>query len=194
METGPRFRVLLPVDGSEFGRRGLTAVCRLLDPRRYRVTLLRVAPLPDDAVSPAPRPVMVDGWSRLIQSYESAGDRGLARHPVYASQIWEAVRAELMDEMAPEVRCLRDAGFEVSLEVRFGTPADEIIDRIADGEFDLVAMATHGRSGVPRMLLGSVAERVLRSSPIPVLMTRPAGVPFAESLPLPVSRAIPERG
>ena len=42
----PLFQVLVPVDGSEFGRRGLVSVCRLLDPKRYRVTLLRVAPLP----------------------------------------------------------------------------------------------------------------------------------------------------
>lgn len=169
----PMFHVLVPVDGTEFSRRGLTSVCRLLDPQRYRVTLLRVAPLPDEALSPPPRPVSVGRWAELDGSYDSARDRELAEHPVYASQVWESVRSELMDEMALELRCLRDAGFEVSQEVHFGKPADEIISRIVDGDFDLVAMATHGRSGLPRVLLGSVAEQVVRRSATPVLLTRP---------------------
>ena len=169
----PPLQVLVPVDGSTFGRRGLVSVCGLLDPERYAVTLLRVAPLPDNVVPPPPRTLVMDGWPRLVESYDSGRHRELADHPVYASQVWESVRSEMMDEMAPEVACLRDAGFEVALEVRFGNPADEILSRIAEGGFALVAMATHGRSGLQRALLGSVAEQVVRRSSTPVLLTRP---------------------
>ena len=169
----PMFHVLVPVDGTEFGRRGLTSVCRLLDPQRYRVTLLRVAPLPNEALSPPPRTETAGHWPGLEGSYDIARDHELAEHPVYASQVWESVRSELMDEMESELRCLREAGFEVSQEVHFGQPADEIVGRIVDGDFDLVAMATHGRSGLSRALLGSVAEQVVRRSATPVLLTRP---------------------
>jgi len=53
-----------------------------------------------------------------------------------------------------------------------GSPAREIVDHAASIGADLVVMGTHGRSGVDRLLLGSVAERVVRSSPVPVLTVR----------------------
>jgi nucleotide-binding universal stress UspA family protein len=169
----PPLQVLVPVDGSAFGRRGLLSVCGLLDPVRYAVTLLRVAPLPDHVAPPPPRPLVMDGWPRMVDSYASGSDREMAEHPLFANQVWETTRTELMDEMDREVQCLRDAGFDVALEVRFGHPADEIVARIAEGDFALVAMATHGRSGLQRALLGSVAEQVVRRSVTPVLLTRP---------------------
>ena len=60
----------------------------------------------------------------------------------------------------------------VETEVAQGTPADVIADRVAETQGSLVAMTTHGRSGVGRMMLGSVAERVIRQSGCPVLVVR----------------------
>jgi nucleotide-binding universal stress UspA family protein len=56
-----------------------------------------------------------------------------------------------------------------------GRPADEIADYAKNNGVDLIAIATHGRSGVSRWVWGSVADRVLRSACVPVLMVRPHG-------------------
>jgi nucleotide-binding universal stress UspA family protein len=55
-------------------------------------------------------------------------------------------------------------------------PATAIVQLLEPGAFDLVAMATHGRSGLSRLLLGSVAEKVLRRTFRPVLLYRPRSV------------------
>jgi nucleotide-binding universal stress UspA family protein len=60
-----------------------------------------------------------------------------------------------------------------------GFAADEIVAEVRRGDFDLIVMATHGRTGVQRMLLGSVAERVVRMSPVPVLTVHPGAAPPA---------------
>jgi nucleotide-binding universal stress UspA family protein len=54
-----------------------------------------------------------------------------------------------------------------------GAPRDTILDAIAAEQCDLVVMATHGRSGLSRAFLGSVAEFLVRGSPVPVLTVRP---------------------
>jgi nucleotide-binding universal stress UspA family protein len=59
-------------------------------------------------------------------------------------------------------------------ELLFGDPATEILREIATGKYDLVVMATHARAGLERALLGSVAHRVLESSPVPLALFRPA--------------------
>src|SRR3990172_7379618 len=67
---------------------------------------------------------------------------------------------------------LKPKGFNVDSHVRYGMDADEILDHAAQKEIDMVAMTTHGRSGVKRFLLGSVAEKVLRHSPKPIFFFR----------------------
>ncbi|MGH9773214.1 MAG: universal stress protein [Candidatus Acidiferrales bacterium] len=58
------------------------------------------------------------------------------------------------------------------LLLRAGRPAQQIINAIREFDAHMVVMATHGRSGVPRFFLGSVAESVIRESPCPVLTNR----------------------
>ncbi len=58
-------------------------------------------------------------------------------------------------------------------EIRFGHPAEAILREIREGAYSLVAMSTHGRSGLSRLLFGSVALRVLQGSTSPLLMYRP---------------------
>jgi len=53
-----------------------------------------------------------------------------------------------------------------------GTPAEEILDYAEDNDIDLIMMGTHGLTGVKRFLIGSVAEKVLRHSKIPVMIIR----------------------
>jgi nucleotide-binding universal stress UspA family protein len=84
----------------------------------------------------------------------------------------EGRRAEAqayLDRLAAE---LRDRGVRVQTAVRRGDPAVEIAAAAEELQADLVAMTTHGRSGLGRLLFGSVAEAVLRSTDLPVLMMR----------------------
>jgi nucleotide-binding universal stress UspA family protein len=73
-----------------------------------------------------------------------------------------------LDEIARDA--LRDVNHSVVLKT--GEPAGQIINTAAEIEADLLIMATHGRTDVPRFFLGSVAEKVVRESPCPVLTVR----------------------
>jgi nucleotide-binding universal stress UspA family protein len=67
---------------------------------------------------------------------------------------------------------LKTKGFKVDSHVRYGDEAEEILDHAAQKDIDLIAMSTHGRGGVKRWLLGSVAEKLLRHSPKPIFLVR----------------------
>lgn len=58
-----------------------------------------------------------------------------------------------------------------------GTPVDRILDYINDSHIDMVVMGTHGRGPVGHLLLGSVAERIVRRSPVPVLTVKDDATP-----------------
>ncbi len=62
--------------------------------------------------------------------------------------------------------------------IKKGIAFVEIIDYVREAEADLVVMGTHGRSGVEHILIGSVAEKVVRKAPCPVLTIRPKGKQF----------------
>ncbi len=64
------------------------------------------------------------------------------------------------------------AGIEAVTSVRHGVADEAILDYVEEQDVDLVVMGTHGRRGVDRYLLGSVTERVVRRSPVPVLTVR----------------------
>ena len=66
-------------------------------------------------------------------------------------------------------------GIKIKSEVIYGKAADSIADYAEKNGFDLITIATHGRSGVSRWVWGSVADKVLRSASTPVLMVRPPG-------------------
>jgi nucleotide-binding universal stress UspA family protein len=63
-------------------------------------------------------------------------------------------------------------GVRITTEVRFGSPTDEIVSAAIAYGSDMVVMGTHGRTGLPHLLLGSIAERVIRTAPCPVLAVR----------------------
>jgi nucleotide-binding universal stress UspA family protein len=69
-------------------------------------------------------------------------------------------------------RRLSKKGLRVRTRVALGPPAEEILAAAKATGADLIAMATHARSGLGRILFGSVAEAVLHASPVPVLMIR----------------------
>jgi nucleotide-binding universal stress UspA family protein len=98
--------------------------------------------------------------------YPSAYGYEAAAFPT--AEVIDSVEAQL-GEMARE-----QIGYEhVMIEARTGDPGGQILDYTAENEIDLIVIATHGRTGLNRMLLGSVAERVLRRSPVPVFIVKP---------------------
>ena len=83
----------------------------------------------------------------------------------------------LQKQAAAELASLADANIPpnmpVDLEVRIGRPAEEIATAAAEAKSDLIILATHGRTGLDRYLIGSVAERVAHLAPCPVYLMRP---------------------
>jgi nucleotide-binding universal stress UspA family protein len=84
-------------------------------------------------------------------------------------------RQELSAELSRIAAELAGAGLVVQAVVREGEPADEILGEVKARSADLVIMRTHGRSGLGRAVLGSVTERILKASVVPVVLLRPGG-------------------
>ena len=74
---------------------------------------------------------------------------------------------------------LRGAGVTVQTSVWYGEPAVSIIDAANAQHADLIVMTSHGRSGLSRLIMGSVAESVLRGTTTPILLLRADGAPVA---------------
>jgi len=85
-----------------------------------------------------------------------------------------AVPAGDPDFLNEEVEVFEDAGIEVRVRLGDGLPAVEILAAVEEERASLVAMTTHGRTGLSRWVLGSVAEKVIRSCPVPILVQRTA--------------------
>jgi len=84
----------------------------------------------------------------------------------------EAAAKTYVDKVVAD---LRQAGLAAEGVVTVGWPADTIIQDATDNGIDLIVVSTHGRSGITRFFMGSVAERVTRHSPVPVLTVTPPG-------------------
>jgi len=85
---------------------------------------------------------------------------------------YEIMAREYLDEVAGRVNL---DGVEVQKQLIIGRAAESIAEYATKNDVDLIAIATHGRSGVSRWAWGSVADRVLRSACVPVLMVRAPG-------------------
>ncbi len=137
--------ILVPVDGSDAS---MAAVREAADLAAVHDAAVHVLYVVDStaAVSDAP----VDVLSYL----EDYGQRVVDR----ARSVAEAAEVKAVD------------GY-----VRVGMPVSDILEYVDDADVDLVVMGTHGRSGLDRLLLGSVTEKVVRASPVPVLTVRTHG-------------------
>jgi nucleotide-binding universal stress UspA family protein len=134
--------VLVPTDGSEAATRAVehaVAVASRTDARVHAVSLVDVGGF---AAGPDYNPPI-----ELVHYLEEAGERATER-------VAERARA---------------AGVEVVTAVREGSPARGLLDYADEHDVDLVAMATAGRTGLSRYLLGSTTERVVRHADVPVL-------------------------
>jgi nucleotide-binding universal stress UspA family protein len=139
-------RVLVPLDGSPLSEAVLPRVSRFARPLGLEIALLRVVPDVVPHVVEGTRRVIVDDQERLSLEAEEYL-RGVA------------------DRLCAD-------GFRTLTAVRRGEAATEILAGIHECHVDLVAMTTHGRSGLGRLFFGSVAEAVLRRADVPVLLVR----------------------
>lgn len=137
--------ILVPLDGSPFGRRALPLACEIVRRTEGSLHLVSVqVPWPLTETTPTPSGIMIDAEKTIADD--------LRRH---------------LDETAES---LTDQGFEVTVGLRVGVVDQEILDACEAAGCDLIAMSTHGRGGFERIWLGSVADRVARHAPVPVLL------------------------
>lgn len=137
-------RILCPVDLSEASAGALRAASALARRHDATLTLLHVDVIPGSAIPEA----LLDTPPALASDLSSTADRPILE--------WKA-RAERLG--APRVQAYRTVG----------TPAQEILALARRDAFDLVVLGTHGRTGLGRVVMGSVAEEVVRRAPCPVL-------------------------
>lgn len=135
-------RILVPLDGSPLAEAILAQVRGILHYKDAEVVLVRTI-----SVLPI---VEEAGRSQLAAESEELADEYLRKHE------------ERLSKMGVRVRRV----------VRHGPPAEAILDLAAEMKATLVAMSTHGRTGLSRWVFGSVAEKVLRAGPVPLLLVR----------------------
>jgi nucleotide-binding universal stress UspA family protein len=150
-------RILIPLDGSKLGEAALSYVevliSRLAPEEKVEIILFHVI----TAVRhPLHIPTMGGTVSVPYNEEELAEMKGAATS--YLNKVSGGLRNEKATVMC-----------KVSVSEN---PADEIIKAEVDVNADLVAMSTHGRSGISRFAIGSVADKVLRGGSVPVLMVR----------------------
>jgi nucleotide-binding universal stress UspA family protein len=175
-------RILVPLDGSELATGVLPYVKEIsqrCDP--VDVILLHVVRPPSGHTAAVFMPLDSDFPGARMPGSEV--DLEIAEHPIYREQEMASLRGEVEAALTPLARDLREAGISTRIDVAFGRPAQQIVTYAEREEMDLIAMSTHGRSGVSRWILGSVADKVLRGTNLPVMLVRPPGVARA-----PVSR------
>ena len=130
---------------------------------------------------------------------ELADEHGAMVHIVYAIHTasfaslpmetsWESLATLLRDEGETALDAARGLATTDRVETALveGPPSREIVTYATENDCDLIVMGTHGRGGLNRLLLGSVAERVVRSAPIPVMTVRVGSEELQESPAVPV--------
>lgn len=135
-------RILVPLDGSEVSERILPEIEKIAGNLKAKISILRVA-----YAHPLPVSDIIKAEVAVVHEAEE-----------YVHMIEEKLKAK---------------GFTVDSHVRYGPDAaDEILNHTDQYDTDLIVMSTHGRSGVKRWLLGSVAEKVVHHATTPVLLLR----------------------
>lgn len=161
-------KLLVPLDGSAFSRQIAPHLRRLFSPEACALQLLHVAQPPVSADALA-YPMSV-GTDYAFYTYGVVAGEAASRHPIYDSEELGSFRRTLEDELREEAAFFQEAGYNPTISVHFGSPVEEIVSVARDSNVDLVAMMTHGRQGLSRVLSGSVAEEVVRQLAIPVML------------------------
>lgn len=146
-------KILVPLDGSQTSEAILRVVERLAGPRDLTTALLEV-------IEPIPSVVR-------------------AETPLGLEDMFTFRQRDAERYLAKVAEPLRDKGLRVECAAQYGRAAETIAAFARPEQVDLIAMATHGRSGLGRLFFGSVAEGVLRSAAVPVLLFK-GGAPIEQ--------------
>lgn len=147
-------RILVALDGSELAERVLPHVEALAKAFGSTLVLLQAT------TSPA----------KLMA--ELSGDIDMAPSIVDPTEILEEEQEEVGEYLTQISARVKAAGWTVQTDEPQGDAADTIVKRATDLKADLIAMTTHGRSGLGKLVFGSVAESVLHHAPCPILLVR----------------------
>jgi nucleotide-binding universal stress UspA family protein len=149
-------KVLVPLDGSKLAECVLPHVERLAESGMVKeIIMLRVCDSPS-----------------IIADYPETKNKTWDKHVERMTTNAQQACSLYIEDVE---QSLKDKGFKVKAESSLGKPAEEIVNFANKSKVDLIIMASHGRSGVSRWAYGSVAEKVLRSSCIPVLLVKVPG-------------------
>ena len=147
-------KVLVPLDGSKVGEAALPAIEQL-------ISKLAAGTKAD---------VVLLGVITLLRHWVVVGE---ASAPVsYTEEELNLIKKRVQDYLVKTGEALKKRGVSIQTMVSTGNAADEIIKAAADTNADLIAMSTHGRSGLRRLAFGSITDKVMHHSSIPVLMVR----------------------
>ena len=155
-------KILVPLDGSEFAEQALVHAGALARCFGATVALTEVVDRIDQTVFVSP-PVEYDG-AHFNPTWSAEQRTAVLTNPL-------AARAE--EYLAAVARRLRETGLNVEHEVLEGPTAETLLRHLEVIGAGIVVMATHGRGGLARALIGSVADRVSRHAHVPVLLVRP---------------------
>jgi nucleotide-binding universal stress UspA family protein len=164
--------VLVTLDGSPLSEAVLPVVANLVAGTDAVVTLLTIGELPSatmEARTESAQPYIFLASSAPAVRFASAAPKYVETK----AQAIERREEELSAYLEQKAEPLRKLGVQVNTIVQFGNPAERIVSQAQRPEIDLIAMATHGRSGLRTVIFGSVAGRVLYSGVRPVLLVRP---------------------
>ena len=147
-------RILVPLDGSKVGEAALPyiedLVSKLRKDIKVEVTLFQVV--------------------SSLTHYVVAGEASV---PVpYTDKEMEELKKRALDYLEKTGEALRSKGATVKTKVSTGNAAEEIIQATEEIKADLIAMSTHGRSGISRWTFGSITNRVLRAGVVPILTVK----------------------
>jgi len=101
-----------------------------------------------------------------------AGYSAETAFPSAAEEWYQAATADAEDRFDEAAELAAEHGVSVETALEVGRPSRVIVEYLGESDADLVVMGSHGRKGVSRILLGSVAETVVRRSPVPVTVVR----------------------
>ena len=151
--------VMVPLDGSELAECVLSHV----------ETITK-------SCQPAPKITLI----RVVTPLHLYGGFELSGVPEYISpeqiqRLEDDSKQTALDYLSEQVKRLKDRGIDAEAKVIFGMASQSLTQYAEKNGIDLIIIATHGRSGISEWFWGSVAERVLKTSKIPVLMVRPNG-------------------